>query len=243
VKNWPFVKLAIVIFLVLIFFLFFGLGLHKELTFANLNELKTQLIEFRQANYSFTLTGFFLLYFLVAAFSLPGAGPMTLVGGAIFGFWPALLTVSFASTIGATLACFLSRYVLGNWVQKRFSGKVKPINQGMKKDGLLYLFALRLVPVFPFFIINLVMGLTRIKLFSFYWVSQIGMLPGTIVFVNAGSQLALIESPKGILSPTVIASFAALGIFPLVAKWIINKIKSVRSLGQPGSQGNSKPNS
>ncbi|KIX11958.1 TVP38/TMEM64 family protein [Dethiosulfatarculus sandiegensis] len=236
-KKSTLTKFVISGVLILVLSLFFGLDLHRELTFANLGKLKNQLIGFREANYAFTLAGFFLLYVLVGAFSLPGAGPMTLLGGAIFGFWPALITVSFASTIGATLACFFSRYVLGNWVQKRFSDQIKPINRGMEKDGLLYLFALRLVPVFPFFIINLVMGLTRIKLVSFYWVSQVGMLAGTVVFVNAGAQLGAITSPEDILSPVVAASFAALGLFPLIAKWMLNKIKASKSLDQPNSHG------
>ena len=146
---------------------------------------------------------------------------MTLAGGAMFGFWTGFVVVSFASTIGATLACFVARFLLRDWVQNKFGEKLTAINRGIEKEGAFYLFSLRLVPIFPFFVINLVMGLTTMKLLTFYWVSQLGMLPGTMVFVNAGKELGKIESLSGILSPGVIISFAILGLFPITVKKLL----------------------
>ena len=168
---------------------------------------------------------FFGAYVAVAALSLPGAAIMTLMGGAIFGFSKGLVLVSFASAIGATFAFLSSRFLLRDWVQAKFGERLKPINDGVAKDGPFYLFALRLVPLFPFFVVNLVMGLTTIKIWPFYWVSQLGMLAGTAVFVNAGTQLAQISSLKGIISPAILGSFALLGIFPIVAKKILDVLK------------------
>ena len=168
---------------------------------------------------------FFGAYVAVAALSLPGAAIMTLMGGAIFGFSKGLVLVSFASAIGATFAFLSSRFLLRDWVQAKFGERLKPINDGVAKDGPFYLFALRLVPLFPFFVVNLVMGLTSIKIWPFYWVSQLGMLAGTAVFVNAGTQLAQISSLKGIISPAILGSFALLGIFPIVAKKILDVLK------------------
>ena len=150
--------------------------------------------------------------------SLPGATILTLLGGALFGLIKGGLLVSFASTIGATLAFLASRYLLKDSIQSKFGDKLKVINEGVKKEGGFYLFTMRLIPAFPFFLVNLVMGLTPIKTLTFFLVSQVGMLPGTLVYVNAGTQLAQLESLSGILSPKLIASFALLGVFPLVAK-------------------------
>lgn len=150
---------------------------------------------------------------------------MTLAGGAVFGLPTGLLVISFASSIGATLAFVIARFVLRDTVQNRFQDKLRAINDGIEKEGDFYLFTLRLIPLFPFFVINLVMGLTPMKAWRFYLVSQIGMLPGTIVYVNAGSQLGALESMSGILSPGLILSFALLGIFPLLAKKLVGFIK------------------
>ena len=152
---------------------------------------------------------------------------VTLLGAALFGFWTSLLLVSFASTIGATLAFLSSRFLLRDWVQSKFGDKLKAINQGVERDGAFYLFSLRLIPVFPFFLINLLMGLTPISTIRFYLISQLGMLPGTAVYLNAGTQLAQIDSLSGIVSPSVLASFALLGLFPVVTKWVMGKIKGV----------------
>lgn len=161
---------------------------------------------------------FFLLYVLVTALSLPGAAILTLAAGALFGLFWGTIIASFASTLGATLAFWVARYVLRDWVQDRFGKWLQPVNEGMAKEGAFYLFALRLVPVFPFFLINLLMGLVPLRASTFYWVSQLGMLAGTLVYVNAGTQLAAIDSLAGILSPGVMLSFALLGVFPLMAK-------------------------
>lgn len=204
-------------------FFYFDLG-----RFLSLEGFKTQ-----QATLSTLVTenpwrsalAFFSAYVAVAALSLPGAAIMTLMGGAIFGFSKGLVLVSFASAIGATLAFLSSRFLLRDWVQLRFGERLKPINEGVAKDGPFYLFALRLVPLFPFFVVNLVMGLTSIKTWPFYWVSQLGMLAGTAVFVNAGTQLVQISSLKGIISPAILGSFALLGIFPIIAKKTLDVLK------------------
>lgn len=161
--------------------------------------------------------------------SLPGAVVLTIVGGALFGFLTGTLIVSFASTIGATLACFVARFLLRDWVQGKFGDKIVKINEGIGKEGAFYLFTLRLIPVFPFWIINLVMGLTRMRLWTFYWVSQLGMLAGTMVYINAGKELARIDSLKGILSPGLLISFALLGIFPIAVKKLLTLYKKRRS--------------
>jgi pyruvate/2-oxoglutarate dehydrogenase complex dihydrolipoamide dehydrogenase (E3) component/uncharacterized membrane protein YdjX (TVP38/TMEM64 family) len=168
----------------------------------------------------------FGLYVLVVALSLPFAVWLTLGIGALFGFWAGLVIVSFASTIGATLAFLAARYLLRDWVQARFGDRLAGINRGLERDGPFYLFTLRLIPVVPFFAVNLLMGLSPIRARIFYGVSQVGMLAGTAVFVNAGTQLAQIDSLSGILSPALLASFAALGVFPWVARWIVARVQA-----------------
>ncbi len=175
-------------------------------------------------------TTYVLIYVVVTALSLPGAVILTLIGGAIFGFVWGTLLVSLASTLGATGAFLLSRYLFRDTVSKRFQTKMKAINQGISTDGAFYLFTLRLVPIFPFFVINLVMGLTSLGAWTFLFVSQLGMFPGTLVFVNAGTQLAKINSPGDVLSPTLLASFTVLGIFPLLTKKVVARIKAHRAL-------------
>ncbi|UXI02502.1 FAD-dependent oxidoreductase [Photobacterium sp. TY1-4] len=165
---------------------------------------------------------YFAIYIGVTALSLPGAAIMTLLGAALFGFWWSLLLVSFASSIGATLAFLFSRYILRDWVQDKFGHRLAPINAGIEKDGPLYLFTLRLIPVFPFFLVNLLMGLTPISTRMFYLISQLGMLAGTMVYINAGTQLGEIDSLSGVISPQVLFSLALLGVFPLLAKGLMN---------------------
>jgi pyruvate/2-oxoglutarate dehydrogenase complex dihydrolipoamide dehydrogenase (E3) component/uncharacterized membrane protein YdjX (TVP38/TMEM64 family) len=171
---------------------------------------------------------YFAIYVAVAALSLPGAAILTLLGGALFGLWTGLLVVSFASSIGALLAMLASRYLLRSSVQARFGTALADIDRGVAREGAFYLFTLRLVPLFPFFVINLLMGLTTMRAWTFYWVSQLGMLAGTLVYVNAGTQLAQIRSLQGILSPGLIGSFVLLGLFPLVAKKIVDTVKARR---------------
>lgn len=168
------------------------------------------------------ILGYAGIYILMTSLSLPGATILTLAGGGVLGLWTGILTVSFASTIGATLACIISRFILRDWVQTMFSDKLKTVNDGIIKEGAFYLFTLRLIPLIPFWLINLVMGLTKMPLRRFFWVSQLGMLPGTIVYVNAGKELAKIESLSGIFSPGLIISFAVLGLFPITAKKILS---------------------
>ena len=214
-------RLSIVAAIIVLIILFKVLGLGQYLT---LDYLKASQDKFAQlyANHRLAVIAVYMtIYIIVTALSLPGAVVMTLAGGALFGFWIGIFVVSFASTIGATLACFVARFLLRDWVQNKFGGKLSAINKGIEEEGAFYLFSLRLVPIFPFFVINLVMGLTSIKFITFYWVSQIGMLPGTMVFVNAGKELARIESLSGILSPGLIISFVILGLFPITVKKIL----------------------
>jgi uncharacterized membrane protein YdjX (TVP38/TMEM64 family) len=171
------------------------------------------------------IASYMLIYILVTALSLPGAVFMTLAGGALFGLLAGTVIISFASTIGATLACFVSRFILKDWIQGKFGERLRPINEGIEKEGAFYLFTMRLIPAIPFWLINLAMGLTEMPLRTFFWVSQIGMFGGTIVYVNAGKELGKIDSLSGILSPTLIFSFILLGVFPLAAKKILEIYK------------------
>jgi pyruvate/2-oxoglutarate dehydrogenase complex dihydrolipoamide dehydrogenase (E3) component/uncharacterized membrane protein YdjX (TVP38/TMEM64 family) len=205
--------------------LFFSFDLHQKMTLEGLKSGLAQLHAWRDAAPLQIALGYFLLYVLTTALSLPGALVLTLAGGAIFGFVQGFVLVSFASTVGATLAFLAARYVLRDWVQQRFGEKLKPINDGIEKEGAFYLFTLRLVPVFPFFLINLLMGQTKMRTVTYYWVSQVGMLAGTVIYVNAGTQLAAIDSLKGIVSPAILMSLAALGLFPLITKKILDIFK------------------
>ena len=205
---------------------FFIFDLGQYFSLAYLKSQQAALDQYTRANPLLAAGGFFLIYVAVTGLSLPGAAIMTLAAGAIFGLLWGTVIVSFASSIGATLAFLVSRFVLRDGVQAKFGDKLKALNAGIEKDGAFYLFTLRLVPAFPFFVINLAMGLTPIRTGTFYWVSQVGMLAGTIVYVNAGTQIARIETLAGILSPTLIASFTLLGIFPLLAKKIVGMVKA-----------------
>lgn len=174
------------------------------------------------------IAGYFLLYVTATALALPAATVITLAGGALFGLFTGVIVVSFASTIGATLAFVVSRYLLRDYVQGRFGDKLEKINEGIEKEGAFYLFTLRLIPVFPFFVINTVIALTPMRILTYYWVSQIGMFPATVVYVNAGKEIGQIDSLSGLLSPSLIISFAILGIFPLVVKKLLGWYKAKR---------------
>lgn len=231
--NKDVIKKILIGFLIIgVFVSFFIFDLNQYLTLSYIKESKTRFYEFYVSNRLLTVSLYMLFYIFITALSLPGATVMTLAGGALFGFGIALIAISFASTIGATLACFASRYLLRNWIEKKFGDKLSVINTGIEKEGAFYLFMLRLIPLFPFFIINLLMGLTRIKLTTFYWVSQIGMVAGTAVYVNAGSELGKINSLSGILSPGLIISFVILGIFPLTVKKVLGwyRLKTGRGM-------------
>ena len=205
--------------------LFFAFDLQRYLSLEFLQAQRSAAMEIHHANPWLASLGFLALYVAVTGLSLPGAAILTLAAGAIFGLALGTVIVSFASTIGATLAFLLARYLLRDAVQRRFEKQLGPINEGVRKDGAFYLFALRLVPAFPFFAINLAMGLTPLKVWTFFWVSQVGMLAGTLVYVNAGQQIGQLESLAGILSPTLILSFALLGLFPLIAKKAVDTIR------------------
>ena len=213
-----------------IIILFFYLDLGQYLTIDYIKAQQQQIDQFYSENRVLTIIGFFLIYILVTGASLPGAAILTLAGGAIFGLLTGLIIISFASSIGASMAFLVSRYLFRDTFQQRFSTSLKSINEGITRDGAFYLFALRLVPAFPFFVINLVMGLTPIKLKTFYWVSQVGMLAGTFVYVNAGTQLAQIDSASGILSPTLLISFVLLGLLPLIGKKIVVVLNARKAL-------------
>jgi pyruvate/2-oxoglutarate dehydrogenase complex dihydrolipoamide dehydrogenase (E3) component/uncharacterized membrane protein YdjX (TVP38/TMEM64 family) len=203
--------------------------------YLNLEYLKAKQADFSafyKENAVLAIGVFSLIYIVSTALSLPGAAWLTLLAGALFGLVTGTIIVSFASTIGATLAFTISRLLLRDWVQNKFGSYLKSFNAGVEKDGGFYLFTLRLIPAFPFFVINLVMGLTPMKTFQFFWVSQIGMLAGTAVYVNAGTQLAQIESVKGILSPGLLLSFVLLGIFPIVTKKLLGFLKARKVLSR-----------
>lgn len=202
--------------IVVALFVFFDLGQYLTLDYMKASQGKMQDLYAEKP--VLVLAAYMLVYVGVTALSLPGAVVLGLAAGAMFGFWVGTIAVSFASTIGATLACYVARVLLQRWVQTRFSQALVTINKGMEQEGSFYLFTLRLIPVVPFFVINLVMGVTKIPLTTFYWVSQVGMLAGTMVYVNAGKELGKIETLAGIVSPGMIVSFALLGILPITAK-------------------------
>jgi pyruvate/2-oxoglutarate dehydrogenase complex dihydrolipoamide dehydrogenase (E3) component/uncharacterized membrane protein YdjX (TVP38/TMEM64 family) len=209
---------------------FFAFDLAQYFTLDFFKSKQADIDAYYAANPGQTALVYFLIYVAVTGLSLPGAAIMTLAGGAIFGLLWGTVIVSFASTIGATLAFLVSRFLLRDLIQEKFGKSLKAVNRGIEKDGVFYLFTLRLVPAFPFFVINLVMGLTPIRTVTFFIVSQVGMFAGTIVYVNAGTQLAQIESLKGIFSPGLIASFTLLGIFPLIAKKVVDVVKAQKVL-------------
>ena len=218
-------KLILILALIAAVIAFFVLDLGRFFTLDFIKQSQARFGELYASQPALVIGSFFAIYVAVTALSLPGATIMTLAGGAIFGLTVGLIVVSFASTIGATLAFLASRFLLGESVQKKFGARMAEIDKGVEKEGAFYLFTLRLVPLVPFFVINLLMGLTKMKTWTFFWVSQIGMFLGTAVFVNAGTQLAKIDSLKGILSPGLLGSFVLLGIFPIVAKRIVESIK------------------
>jgi pyruvate/2-oxoglutarate dehydrogenase complex dihydrolipoamide dehydrogenase (E3) component/uncharacterized membrane protein YdjX (TVP38/TMEM64 family) len=218
-------QIVLLLLLALAIGAFVALDLGRFLSF---EQLKASQASFAQlhADQPFAVAAvYFLIYVLATALSIPGAVIITLAGGAIFGLWQGLLIVSFASTVGATLAFLASRFLLRDWVEAKFGQRLADIHLGVDREGGFYLFTLRLIPVVPFFLINLLMGLTRMKVWTYYWVSQIGMLAGTAVYVNAGTQLAQLESVQGILSPALLGSFVLLGLFPLIARRIVAAVQ------------------
>lgn len=222
-------KVLLVLILVGAIAAYFLFDLGQYLSLESFKARQAEIVAAKDANPLLYVAGFFLLYVAVTGLSIPGAAIMSLVAGALFGLVLGTVIVSFASTIGATLAFLSSRYLLRDWVQSKFGERLRAIDDGLAKDGAFYLFTLRLIPVFPFFVINLLMGLTRINTWTFFWVSQLGMLAATIVFVNAGTQISQLESTSGLLSPTLIASFAALALFPWAAKALLGVVNRRRA--------------
>lgn len=220
-------KIIIILLLIIVLiaiFRIFNLGDYLSLDYIKESQSKFKILysEHRIA----VIAGYMATYILATSLSLPGGAVMGLMAGALFGLITGTVAVSFASTIGATIASFVSRFILRDWIQSKFGDKLKTINKGVEKEGAFYLFTLRLIPAFPFWLINLVMGLTKMPLRRYYWVSQVGMLPGTIVFVNAGKELGKIDSLSGIFSPGLILSFVLLGLFPIITKKLLGFYKS-----------------
>ena len=205
---------------------FLALDLGRHLNLENLREQREQLRTLTQDRLALMLAGYMLIYILMAALSIPGAAVLTIAGGALFGVLLGTVAVSFASTIGAALVFLAARFLFRDAIQRRFGKRLKPINEGVARDGAFYLLALRLVPAFPFWMINLVMALTPIRTWTFFWVSQLGMLPATVVYVNAGTQLAQVESTADILSPGLIGAFVLLGLLPLILRWVLRFLSS-----------------
>lgn len=221
-------KIILLLALLFLTVVFFSLDLQQWLTLDAIKSSQQDIQQWQQQQPLFVALVFSLIYISITALSLPGAAVMTLAAGAFFGLFWGLMIVSFASSIGATLAFIVSRFIFRDSIQRRFGERLKMINEGVEREGAFYLFTLRLVPVFPFFLINLLMGLTSIKVTTFYWVSQLGMLLGTLVYVNAGTQLATLDSLGNILSPSILLSLALLGVFPLLAKRIMALVKQRR---------------
>ncbi|MEM7645917.1 MAG: TVP38/TMEM64 family protein [Pseudomonadota bacterium] len=230
-KYGKFIVMGVVLLLIALFFIF---DLKQYLSLDYIKSQQSEFLSYYKQNPIGTIGIYMAIYIISTALSLPGAAFLTLLAGALFGTLTGTIVVSFASTTGATLAFLVSRFVLRDWVQSKFSQQLKTINDGVEKEGAFYLFTLRLIPLVPFFVINLVMGLTPMKTITFFFVSQVGMLAGTVVYVNAGTQLAQIDSLNGILSPKLLFSFVLLGVFPIVTKKIMSFIKPKTS-GQQGA--------
>ncbi|MEI7428892.1 MAG: TVP38/TMEM64 family protein [Betaproteobacteria bacterium] len=224
-------RLLLVISVVCLILAYFSLDLGRFLSLEYLKNQRAALESWRAAQPLTAAVFFFTTYIIITGLSLPGATVMSLGIGAVFGLFWGVLLVSFASSIGATLACLTARYLFRDWVQLRFGERLKAINAGIERDGAYYLFTLRLVPVFPYFIINLLMGLTPIRIPTYYMVTQAGMLAANLVFVNAGTELAKIDVLSDILSPGVIGSLILLGLFPLAMRKIVAGIsaKNIRT--------------
>lgn len=209
---------------------YFAFDLGQYLTLSFIQSQLSSLQAFRDENFALTALIYFVFYVVATGISIPGAILLTLLGGAVFGLWWGTLLVSFASSIGATGAFLASRLLLRDWVQRRFAAYLAPINRGMEKDGVFYLFSMRMVPIVPFFVVNLLMGLTTISVPAYYLASQVGMLVSTAVYVNAGAQLAQLTSLSGLVSPSVLLSFALLGIVPLFAKGFVAAVQRRKRL-------------
>ena len=204
---------------------FFASGAHEQLSFENIRAREQDLGDLYARRPALVLGVFFLGYVLLATTSLPGGAAATIAAGAVFGIVTATLVISFASSIGATFAFLLSRFVLREWIERRFGARLQRLDDGVRREGALYLFMARLVPAIPFFLVNAGMGLTRMPTWTYYWVSQAGMLAGTLLFANAGSRLADMDSPSDVFSPGIIGALVALGVLPIAAKKIYDSLR------------------
>jgi uncharacterized membrane protein YdjX (TVP38/TMEM64 family) len=218
-------RVAVLLGLVAIALVFFGLGLGDYFSLEVLRDQRETLRTFVASNWVLSVVVYVLLYIAATALSLPGAAILTLAGGAIFGLVLGTIIVSFSSTIGATFAFLVSRFLLRDLIDRRFSRIASVVNRGIEIEGAFYLFGVRLVPLFPFFVINLVMGLTRMRAWTFFWVSQIGMLPGTVAYVNAGTQLASIGNINDVLSANVLFAFVLLAVLPIATKRVLARLR------------------
>jgi dihydrolipoamide dehydrogenase len=227
-------KLIIFSIIVVLIAVGIWLDLHQFITLENFRARQASVDTWVSANPLLAALTFFAIYIAITAVNIPGAAAMTLIGGALFGLVQGTILVSFASTIGATLAFLLSRYLLRDYIEQRFSTTLARINKGIDADGPYYLFTLRLIPAFPFFVINMVMGLTRLRVPTYFWVSQLGMLPATVVYVNAGTQIGQLESLAGILSPQLIGSFVLLGLFPLLTRKLLTHFNAHKARRKAG---------
>lgn len=218
-------KIILLVLLVATVVVAFMFDVQQYLSLDYIKQQQAALEEFYQNKPFLVMTLYFVIYIIMAALALPVA-IVSMLAGALFGFWKGLVIVSFASTIGATLLFLLTRYIFRDFVQQKIGDRMNAINQGLERDGVFYIFGLRLVVLFPFAVVNAALALTNVKATTFYWASQLGMLAGTAVFINAGTQLAQIESASDILSPSIIASFALLGIFPIIAKYALRNFQN-----------------
>lgn len=221
-------KLILAVIVASLIAAFFIFDLKEYVTLEYLKSQQAALNSYYVENPVLIIAAFFIIYTAMAALSIPFATPLTLAAGAIFGNLVGLVLVSFASSIGATIAFMLAKYLFHDSVEAKFGDRLAKINHGIEKEGAFYVFGLRLVPIFPFVVLNSLLGLTKLKTSTFYWASQLGMLVGTIVYVNAGTQLASIDSVGDIASPGLIASFVALGVLPIVSKTILNFLRQRR---------------
>ena len=227
-------RIAIAVGLALFAFYLIRSGLLQQLSFENLKARQADLQDWTRRYHAKAVVLYFLIYVVTTAVSLPGAAVLTLAGGAIFGLGLGTVLVSIASTMGALLAFLVSRFLLRDAIRARFGEKLARIDEGVRAEGAFYLFTLRLIPVFPFFVVNLLMGLTPIRPRTYLWVSQLGMLPATVAYVNAGTQLSQIDSLKGILSPGFILSFVVIGLLPLLSRKLIGFLKAKKAGSRVG---------
>ncbi len=219
-------KILLILAICLLFAAYFYFDLGQYLTLESIKAWQVKILQDLNDNYALYLIGFSLIYITATALSFPGAALLTLLGGGLFGVVIGTLVVSVSSTLGATISFWSARFLLKESVETKFASTVSKINSGVEKEGGFFLFGLRLVPVFPFFMVNLLMGLTNIKTTTYMWVSALGMLPGTIAYVNAGTQLSQIDSLKGLLSPGLIGAFVFIGILPVLSKKLLQKLNS-----------------